>query len=470
MNFVYLDILLLILFVGFTALFLIKNKNKIKKEGMLLLYHTSWGLKLIKKTGEKYKKTLKFLSWVSVSLGYLLMTGMIWMFGKIVWLYIFHGDLVRAVKVPPIMPLIPYLPQMFKLSFLPPFYFSYWIIILAIIAITHEFFHGIFASLNKVKTKTTGFGFFPFFLPIFLAAFVNLDEKIMAKKTSFQQRAVLSAGTFANLLTAGLGVLLMWGFFALSFSPAGVVYNDYAYEVVNINDITSVNGVPMDFAKLDLKESLEKINTFSDIRVKDKNFKAVKALDPNSGLIALYYDSPAFNKNLSGAILKIDENEISSLEVLSRVLSKYSPGEKVIIEIFNGESNMEIDLILGENPKVEDRAWIGISFFNQKASGIIGKISTATTFYKQANVYYEPSFEFAKFIYDLLWWLVIISFSVALVNMLPIGIFDGGRFFYLTILTLTKSQKTAERSFRILTQIFILALFVIMFMWVKNIF
>ncbi|HUS51125.1 MAG TPA: hypothetical protein VMZ91_13235, partial [Candidatus Paceibacterota bacterium] len=177
MNFIIYDISLLVLFVMFVSIFLYRKKKNLKKEGLLFLYRTRWGIRLIKRIGEKYKKTLKVLSYVSIGLGYSLMATMLYLFGKIVWIYAFRQDIVRAVKVPPIMPLIPYLPQIFKLDFLPPFYFIYWILIIAVIAIVHEFAHGIFASSNKIKIKNTGFGFFPFFLPIFLAAFVELDEK-----------------------------------------------------------------------------------------------------------------------------------------------------------------------------------------------------------------------------------------------------------------------------------------------------
>jgi len=64
-----------------------------------------------------------------------------------------------------------------------------------------NFSHGIFSINKKVKVKSTGFGFFPFFLPVFLAAFVELDEKNMEKKKPLSQMAVLSAGTFANVIT-----------------------------------------------------------------------------------------------------------------------------------------------------------------------------------------------------------------------------------------------------------------------------
>lgn len=142
------DLLLMGLFLAFVVTFLIRRRRKIKRDGLLYLYHTKWGINWIDKVGTKYKKTLKVLSHFAVWLGYILMAGMVYLFGRIVYLYAFHGDALKSSMngLPPIAPLIPYLPQMFKLSFLPPFYFTYWIIALAIIAITHEFFHGIFAK------------------------------------------------------------------------------------------------------------------------------------------------------------------------------------------------------------------------------------------------------------------------------------------------------------------------------------
>ncbi|HKL23955.1 MAG TPA: site-2 protease family protein, partial [Candidatus Nanoarchaeia archaeon] len=222
MNLIAYDIGLLIIFVIFVTLFLYKNKKNLKKEGLLYIYRTSWGMKIIDKIGQKYKKTLKFLSYVSITIGYALMAGMIYMVGKIVYVYVAYPAIVQELKVPPIMPLLPYMPQAFQLDFLPPFYFSYFIIILAVIAIPHEFAHGIFMRRYGINIKSTGFGFFPFFLPIFLAAFVEQDEKDMEKKSSFKQMSVLSAGTFANIITTVIGFVLMALFFILAFSPAGV--------------------------------------------------------------------------------------------------------------------------------------------------------------------------------------------------------------------------------------------------------
>ena len=243
MNFVVYDIALLVIFAVVVAIFLIRNKKKLKREGLLFLYKADWGIKLINKIGKKYGKVLHVLSYISIGVGFLLMAGIFYLFGRIMLIYIFNPSIVKAIKVPPILPLFPYLPQVFKLDFLPPFYFIYWILIIAIVAIVHEFSHGIFAAYSKVKIKKTGFGFFPFFLPVFLAAFVELDEKIMATKEKIKQMAILSAGTFANVLTAILFFFILWGFFATSFAPAGITFDSYSYSLVNMSDIKSINNV-----------------------------------------------------------------------------------------------------------------------------------------------------------------------------------------------------------------------------------
>ena len=90
--------------------------------------------------------------------------------------------------------------------------------------------------------------------------------------------------------------------------------------------------------------------------------------------------------------------------------------------------------------------------------------------FKDSSLYYKQNFDGAEIIYNLLWWLVLISFSVALMNMLPVGIFDGGRFFYLAILAITKSKVKAKKMFSLMTYLFLFLLLVIMVFWGINLF
>jgi membrane-associated protease RseP (regulator of RpoE activity) len=70
----------------------------------------------------------------------------------------------------------------------------------------------------------------------------------------------------------------------------------------------------------------------------------------------------------------------------------------------------------------------------------------------------------------MLWWVVMINILVALMNMLPVSILDGGRFFYLTILGLTASAKWAKRIYNLMGWFILLLLAIMMGRWFVNLF
>ncbi|MBI2044087.1 site-2 protease family protein [Candidatus Pacearchaeota archaeon] len=467
-SFLIYDLVFLFLFAIATFYFLRSRKHNLKREGLLILYRTSWGVKLMDKIGKKHPRTFTVFSYISVATGYALMALMIYLLVRIVYLYAFMPEIVRVIKIPPLMPLVPYLPQVFELSFLPPFYFTYWIVIIAIVAITHEFAHGIFMRRYNIKIKSTGFGFFPWFLPIFLAAFVEQDEKSMKKAKKFGQLAVLSAGTFANILTGILFFAIISIFFFLAFVPAGVIFNSYPAAFVNISDISSVNGIAIEdpsyenILKLTNDSELNKIESNGISYVTTKDFIQN---NQNSPILRLYLDAPAVNAQLESTIMEINGEKIYSISDLSRELSKYPPGETVTLKVLGKDKEpYNRDIVLGKNP-ITNSSILGISFSNQTTKGMLGKIYMALSF-KNPNTFYESKIGgIGDFVYELLWWIVLISVSVALVNMLPMGIFDGGMFFYLTILSITKSEKLAQMSYKISTYLILGILLLMMFYW-----
>lgn len=469
MSFIIYDLILLAVFVIFISSFLYIRRKNLKKEGLLLLYKTSWGMKLIDCIGEKYKRTLKVLSYVSIGIGYMLMASMIYLFYTIVKIYVSRPDIVRAVKVPPIMPLVPYIDKL--VPGLPSFNFTYWIIIIAIIAVTHEFSHGIFMRRYKVKIKSTGFGFFPFFLPVFLAAFVEQDEKSFNKASKFEQMAILSAGTFANVLTAILFFVVLWAFFVNMFVPAGVVFDTYAYEPIMIAGISMVNNISLVNPSYEQFANLLDNDSVNYIVAQGKGYYGVKGFySDTQDYVSLYDDAPAVRANLSGAITAVNGVGTNSEAKLGEEILKYSPGEKITLSIYNGEDIFNRDIVLGQSPDDQSKAWLGIAFITQEGTGIRGKIITWLSSFKDPHTYYTPKYDgISIFIYDLLWWIVLISISVALINMLPVGIFDGGRFFYLTIWVLTKNETFAKKSFAFVTWLFLFFLFLIMAFWILRI-
>ena len=470
MSFILYDIVFLIVFALFVAFFLYRGKKNLTKEGILLLYKTKWGIKLIHRIGKKYQKSLKILSYFSIFVGYLLMICALYFVGQIVWIYLFDQAFVQAVKVPPIMPLFPYLPQAMNLN-LPPFYFTYWILIIAIIAIFHEFAHGIFAARDNVKIKQTGFGFFPFFLPIFLAAFVELDETQMAKKSKFSQMAVLSAGTFANILTTILFFIVMVLFFSLAFQPAGIMYDEYVYSVIPISAVSMMNNIS--FANPSYNEIIDYVNSSGPnlIYANEISYLGIKGFTKDKQGIALYDSTPAAKAKLEKIILNINDVEVESIDNFQIEISKYKPNETITLTVLgNDEEPYNRDITLIENPEDSSKGMLGVAFYNEKP-GVMSKIILWFSSFKNRNTYYTPNFgEMSIFIYNLLWWLVLISLSVAILNMLPVGIFDGGRFFYLTIFGLTGKKKWAENSFKFMTQFILFLVILIMVAWVVSFF
>ncbi|HKZ34089.1 MAG TPA: site-2 protease family protein [Candidatus Nanoarchaeia archaeon] len=472
--FTRIDLIFLAAFLIFFSSFLYTRKKNLRREGLLFLYKTKWGIRLINYLGTRYKKTIGVLSYISVFTGYVLMAGVLYLIYTILKIYLFSPEIVRAIKVPPLIPLVPYLPQVFKLGFLPPFYFTYWIIILAIIAIAHEAAHGIFAVHSKVKIKTTGFGFFPYFLPIFLAAFVELDEKKMAKKKKFPQLAILSAGTFANIITGILFLLILFGFFSVAFSPSGVVFDTYATSTITIAGVSMVNGVPLINPTYEKILNLSEEDGFNEINFNSETYLVTKEVlenqADNEGSIFVYSDAPAIRANLSSIITEINGVKIDSIDKLVEEISKYSPGDKITITEKTDEGFSEKELVLEEHPERPGNAWLGIGFFDKEPKGFFGRLVSNLASFRDQNVYYEPKIDgISVFIYNLLWWVVIISISVALINMLPVGIFDGGRFFYLTVLGITKSENIAKRAFAFSTYLFLFILLILMVTWLSSI-
>lgn len=470
MNFIFYDLIFLALFVIFFSYFLHSGKKNLKREGALILYRTAWGMKLIDYIGKKFTKTLSVLSYISIAIGYILMVSVLWMIWIILKIYLFQPDLVRAIKVPPILPLFPYVDKIVPNLGLPSFYFTYFIVIIAIVAITHEFAHGIFMRRYNIKIKSTGFAFFPWFLPIFPAAFVEQDEKSMNKSKKFEQLAVLSAGTFANVLTAILFFIVIFVFFTFSFTPSGVIFDSYPYSVIGISGVSMINGVALENPTYEKILELSEESGFNKIKVNEQNYIITKdALEKQkeaNGNLVMYYDAPAIKEDLENVILKINGEETKSIEDLQKELAKHSPGEKITLTALNeDEESYDRDIILGENPEDKSLPWLGVGFSTQGNSGGLRKIYSTLAF-KDPNIYYESEFgDLGLFIYNLLWWLVLISISVALVNMLPVGIFDGGRFFYLTVLAIFKSEKKAKKLFALSTWFFLFLLFLIMFLW-----
>jgi len=470
MSFVIYDLIFFALFCILVGIFLLKNKKNLKRESkVFLLYRTKTGIKAINWFSKKFSWLLDILSPVSITYGFVAMFAMIYLLIQSIIL-MFNSTIIT--KAPPLMPLIPYMPQMFDLP-LPPFYFTTWLIVIAVIAIVHEFAHGVYATRYGIKIKSTGFGF----LGPFLAAFVEPDEKSMARKSKKKQMTIISAGSFSNFIFAIIFILLLQLFFVGFYEKAGVDGYVYSLEKLNISDIDKIGPYSYsEFMQFNQTEMTDFVDGYN-ILVFTKNskqymlndqtvfqFSSIKENKTTS--IILFNDAPAIRANLSGPIQSINGVSVNSIEDLNKELSSFKPLE--IIQIKTLDKNYSIQL--SENPvnSSDKKGFLGIGFV---------KLTKTQMFFSSVASPFLSPFSYAKekipgskdillFTREIFFWLIIVLISVSLMNMLPLGILDGGRFIFLTFFGLTKSKKIAEKIYGFLSMLILLIFLGLMIVWV----
>lgn len=195
----------------------------------------------------------------------------------------------------------PVLPFEAKGVFFVPF--IYWILSIFIIATVHEFCHGVAARFFDFRVKSSGFAFLCLFFPVIPAAFVEPDDKQLAKAGLRNKMGVFAAGPFSNILTAGIILLLVLAVFNpvanVLFMPAGI-------KVVSVNE-----------------------------------------------------DGPSFSSGMAPDDIITDVNGVFVHDVGAFVneLKVHSPGESISLKTDKGVRM----ITLGKNPSDESLPWLGIS-------------------------------------------------------------------------------------------------------------
>ena len=471
-SFYVFDIAFLILFtIG--VIILLKTHKNMKREGIIFMYRTNIGIKAINWTSDKFKKILYFLKYIIIAVGLFMMGIMVYLLGQTVMIYITVPQITQVIKAPPIAPLIPYFPQIFKMeSFFPNFYFTYFIIALAIVAIVHEFSHGIYMRLFKIKIKSTGF----VFLGPILGAFVEEKKSDFEKKKNIEQMTVLGAGVFANLVTGLIFFGLYALFFLFSFSASGYQFSGYVTHQIYIPNITSFGdsfAKEIPNGKQILNLNLTEITVNNYTYYLDSNITAQLKENLPMAYIDAYSDTPAFKAQMQGAIIQADGTKIRNQEDLQLFLQSKNPGDKVNFVTENTDEKIKYySIVLAGRPDNSSEAYLGIGSAVTEPRGIIQKTLYAFMSFKNPTTYYRPTWnaDVVVFIIDLFWWIMVINLLVALFNMLPLGILDGGKFFYLTILSITRSKKIAAATFKLATYIILFVFIFLTAIWFFRVF
>ena len=263
-----------ILFILLMVIFLLIKRKKITIQKILfpllyfVMYRTQLGIKFMEKFSKKFSKQLKYIGYFAIFIGVLGMIVITFALGQNIY------NILTKPEAAPGVGLV--LPFQVKGAFYVPFF--YWIISIFIIAVVHEFSHGIMAKKYNMRIKSSGMAFLGILLPVVPAAFVEPDEKEIQKRPPREQLSVYAAGPFSNILLA----LIIVGITALviPYAAANIIQSDGVL-------ITGVmESMPAHQAGI---EGNEKILTIDNINIENsKNFsKILKDKRPGDTIILI---------------------------------------------------------------------------------------------------------------------------------------------------------------------------------------
>ncbi|MFA6461489.1 MAG: site-2 protease family protein [Candidatus Woesearchaeota archaeon] len=271
---------IILFYLALIVLLVIKRKSLTFQGKVIILYRTKFGLRWIEKFSKKFKEWIVLLGYIGIGTGFVGLLFISYIIIKNLYDLLFVPNTASGVSL--VLPGI----NVPGMGILP---FWHWLISIFIIALVHEFSHGIVARVHGINVKNTGL----VFLGPIIGAFVEPDEKKMSKEHDFKQYSVLAAGPFSNILLALVALLLLtFAFTPLQqgmTEPIGFTFDAYYNEsypfaqtgILPGTLITGINGKSVtDFTPF--SEELVCLNPGEKIKVNtpDKNYTLTLAANP----------------------------------------------------------------------------------------------------------------------------------------------------------------------------------------------
>ena len=241
------DVIAFIIFIILLGLVLYLKRDKLDIQKVffpfiyLILYRTKLGLRLMDSWSKKYNYIIKLFGYCSIGFGFV---GMIYI-SLAIFMFVLKLIFFPSVSEPGVSLVLPFtnIPGVGYLSF------THWILALFLLAIVHEFAHGVVARAWKVPVKSSGFAVLALLAPIIPAAFVEPDEKHMEKRDDVVKYSVFAAGPIANLVFAFL-ILLAFPFVGDVSGSTTAPYEDQITEPIGFSFETLEGDYPATLANV----------------------------------------------------------------------------------------------------------------------------------------------------------------------------------------------------------------------------
>ena len=210
----------IILFYLALVIFLIIKRKDIEVQAKIIfLYRRKWGIAWMNRFAARFREWIILAGYVGVGVGFV---------GLGVISYVLVKGLIDLVSKPALPASVSVVLPGMNIPGLGILPFWEWIISIFVIAVVHEFSHGILARAHNIEVKNTGIVFFG---PI-LGAFVEPNEKRLMKDKDIVQYSVLAAGSFSNILLSIVALLLLVMVFVplhqAMVEPQGFSFGSYA--------------------------------------------------------------------------------------------------------------------------------------------------------------------------------------------------------------------------------------------------
>lgn len=391
-----------IVFILVLSIVVYLKKDKIERQGIILMLRTKKFKQDIKKHAIKHRKFWNTYFNIGICVSFLAMFFGIW--------YLINNTITIAsgIGIKSFAIVLPFPTSSFSFHhglFLVPIW--YWLIAIIILIFPHELSHAFALSINKLRIKSLGLILF-LFIP---GAFVEPDEKQLKKASKFKRLQVFCAGSFSNIVTALFFILILNVFLSVAYTPAGIYYS-FPTEKINKTDIIEINNLT---------------NGMIELKTENNSYLLTNALlkeQKNKTEILVFQDWPAARNNLSGTIKKIDNYWINTPKDVSFILSKHKPNDTILIETTKGIYN----ITLAEN---NGEPFLGIVTSYDPILDLIAPMNYRA--YEIKNNNFE---KIGEFLLQLIVFIIAVCFGVAIVNILPIKPLDGG----LVLETLTNKK------------------------------
>lgn len=388
-----------IIFFGIIGLLVVIDRKSMEFSGPLIVRKTLRGRDLIVNTANRFRRFFTVLGTIAIIVGFIAS-----MFGLIMLTFIFVDSVATLTPVMGTGIVLPAPTTIIAGGFIGvPLW--YWLISIIILLVVHEGFHGLIGASQGMKIKSLGWIILAV-LPI--GAFVEPDEKQVAKKSMAKQLRFFAAGSFANFLVAFLVVLVIAPLFVgMTMVPA------IGLQVTPQYDMPFANS----------PELIELTNGF---------------------------DSSLYPKLFIREINNLAINDYESAQQVFSSLN-FKPGDNVMfsVDVYSGDGmeNTRFSVTAANNPDDESEGYIGILYSESQSAVVASSLL--------------PVRGLILFILEALFWVYLINFGVGLFNMMPIRPLDGSKMWQLVLCRISeKKGKIILRLLEVFSLFIVLALII----------